>query len=140
MIGIARSSKVVFSKYQKQAFVNQTRNREEALFIETIGTTGQRLPLFVILKAKKWKDDWYIQELKTGDYISLSDNGWTNHKLCMEWMEKCFEPATRSNLLGQYCLLIIDGHVSHVSTKVIKFTQANKIIFLFLQSYLTHLL
>ncbi len=56
MIGIAGSSKVVFSKYQKQAFM---KNREWASLIEAIGTTGQRLPLFVILKDKKWKDDWY---------------------------------------------------------------------------------
>lgn len=57
MMGIAGSSKVVFSKYQKQAFVNQAGNREWASLIEAIGTTGQRLPLFVILKGKKRKDD-----------------------------------------------------------------------------------
>ena len=58
----------------------------------------------------------------------------------MEWMEECFEPATRSHLLGQYCLLIFDGHASHVSTKFIKFTQANKIICFCLPPHLTYLL
>ncbi len=57
LMGIAGSSKVVFSKYQKQAFINQARNREWASFIEPIGTTSQRLPLFVILKGKNWKED-----------------------------------------------------------------------------------
>ena len=57
MIGMAGSSKVVFSKSQKQAFINQAGNREWALLIEAIGTTGHRLPLFVILKGKRWKDD-----------------------------------------------------------------------------------
>lgn len=54
MMGIAGSSKVVFSKYQKQA-----GNREWVSLIEAIGTSGRLLPLFVILKGKKWKGDWY---------------------------------------------------------------------------------
>ena len=57
MMGIAGSSKVVFSKYQKQAFINQPGNREWASLIEAIGTIGERLSLFVILKGKRWKDD-----------------------------------------------------------------------------------
>ena len=39
MMDIAGSSKVVFSKYQKQAFINQAGNREWASLIEDIGTT-----------------------------------------------------------------------------------------------------
>ena len=140
MIGIAGSSKVVFSKYQKQAFINQAGNREWASLIEAIGTTGRRLPLFVILKGKKWKDDWFIPELESGDCISLSENGWTDNKLCMEWIQDCFEPATRSYLRGQYWLLIIDRHASHVSTEFIKVTQAHKIICLCLPPHSTHLL
>ena len=81
-----------------------------------------------------------MQELEPGDRISLSENGWTDNKLCIEWMEECFGPATRSNLLGQYCLLIVDGHASHVSTEFIKFTRANKIICLCLPPHSTHLL
>ena len=38
MMGVAGSSKVVFSKYQKQAFINQAGNREWASLIEAIGT------------------------------------------------------------------------------------------------------
>ena len=115
MMGIAGSSKVVFSKYQKQAFMNQAGNREWASLIEAIGTTGRRLPLFVILKGKKCKDNWFILELEPDDRISLSENGWTDNKLCMEWIQECFEPATRSYLRGQYQLLIVDENASHMS-------------------------
>ncbi len=74
-MGIAGSSKVVLLKYQKQTFMNQAENWKWASLIEAIGITGQRLPLFVILKGKKWKDDWYTEELEPGDCISLSENG-----------------------------------------------------------------
>ena len=140
MMGIVGSSKVVFSKYQKQAFINQPGNREWASLIEAISGTGERLPLFVILKGKRWKDDWFTTELKPGDRISLSENGWTDNKLCMEWMKECFEPYTRSQLRGEYRLLIVDGHASHVSTEFITFTQKHKIICLCLPSPSTYLL
>ena len=54
--------------------------------------------MFVILKDKKWKDE----EMGPGDQISLSENGWTDNKLCMEWMQECFEPATVSQLQGVF--------------------------------------
>ncbi len=50
-MGIAGSFKVVFLKYQKWMLINQAEN--QASLIEAIGTIGQQLPLFVILKSKK---------------------------------------------------------------------------------------
>lgn len=53
IICITKSFKVIFSKYQKQAFRNQAGNREWVSLIEIIGTTGRRLLLLVILKIEK---------------------------------------------------------------------------------------
>ena len=55
-------------------------------------------------------------------------------------MEEYFELAIRSNLLGQYCLLIVDRYVSNISTEFIKCTWANKIICCYLSLYLTYML
>lgn len=74
--------------------MNQAENREWASLIKAIGTTGRRLPLFVILKGYKWKDNWFIPELEPGDCISLSKNGWIDNKLCMKWTQEYFEPIT----------------------------------------------
>ena len=57
IMGIVGSSKVVFLKYQIQTFENQPKNREWSSLLEAIDTTSQQLPLFIILKDKKWKDD-----------------------------------------------------------------------------------
>ena len=51
--------------------------------------------------------------------ISLSENGWTNNKLCMEWMRDCFYSKTKDCLRGDYQMLIVDRYASHVSTKFI---------------------
>ena len=58
---------------------------------------------------------------------------WTN-------FSRCFEPQTRRTLKGQYRLLILDGHASHISTKVIVFCISNDIILLCLPPHTTHIL
>ncbi len=140
MIGVAGSFKVVFSKYQKQAFINQASNREWASLIEAIGTTGQRLPLFVIFKGKRWKDDWYPKDIERNSRISLSENGWTDNKLCMKWMRDCFHPETKDRLRDDHRILIVDGHAFHVSTEFIRFAHEHKIVCLCLPAHSTHLL
>ena len=52
--------------------------------IEVIGITECRLLLFVIVKGKKWKNDWYLSDMEQGACISLSENGGTDNKLCIE--------------------------------------------------------
>ena len=52
VISIAGSSMVIFSKYQKQALINQAYNREWALLIKSIGTTRCQLLLFIFWKVK----------------------------------------------------------------------------------------
>ena len=37
----------------------------------------------------------------------------------MEYMLDCFEPETRSDLCGEYQILIVDEHASSVSTEFI---------------------
>ena len=78
--------------------------------------------------------------MQSSNRISLSENGLTDNNLCIEWLKDYFEPATRAELQGEYRLLIVDGHASHVSNKFIKFVKANKIICLCLSPHSTHLL
>ncbi len=72
--------------------------------------------------------------------ISLGENGWTDSKLCMEWIRNCFESEIRSSLRGEYQILIVDGYASHISIKFIRFPQEHKIMYLYLQAHSTHLL
>ncbi len=98
MMGIARNSKMVFSKYQKQAFMNQAKNWKWASLIEAINTSSLRLLLFVILKDKKWKDDWYIIDMQPDDRISLKENGWAYNKVSIKELKTSFELATKYEL------------------------------------------
>src|SRR5450432_713864 len=72
-------------------------------------------------------------------YIALSDNGWTDNELCLEWLKKCFNPAT-IHTKNQYRILIIDGHQSHITNAALRFCISSKIILLCLPAHTTHLL
>lgn len=136
VMSVAGGSKVVFSKYQKQAFINQAGNGEWASLIEAIGTTGRRLPLFVILEGKRWKDDGYPSDMEQGARISLSENGWADKSSVWNGCG----PKTRNYLRVEYRMLIVDGHASHVSAEFIRFTREHKILCLCLPAHSTHLL
>ncbi len=54
------------------------------------------------------------------------------------WLENSFIPSTSH--LNRPLLLIIDGHTSHVSLKIINLLRSNQIICLMLPSHSTHAL
>ena len=140
MMGVAASAKVVISKHEKQAFSAQSGNREWVSLIESICTTGRSLPLFVIFKGVNKQKAWYdaLEDIDTE--IATSENGWTDNELGLDWLKKCFEPATAKYLHGEYRLLIVDGHASHISTEFIKSCNEKKIILLCLPPHTTHML
>ena len=51
-----------------------------------------------------------------------------DNKLFKISLKDYFEPATGAEQQKKYRLLIIDGHIFHVSNKFIKFIEANNII------------
>ena len=82
--------------------MKQCGNREWASFIESIDLELQ-LPIWCIFKGKKYLDKWYSAlEPSQSHHILLSDNGWTNNKLGLDWLKTVFEPNTTSCLQGTH--------------------------------------
>jgi hypothetical protein len=71
-------------------------------------------------------------------HIALSENGWTDNELGLEWLKQCFEPETRLEPQRPR-ILIMDSHYSYISTKALKFYIASNIIVLCLPSHSTYL-
>ncbi|KAF7572754.1 hypothetical protein PtrM4_076590 [Pyrenophora tritici-repentis] len=57
---------------------------------------------------------WYKEDILRDWAIAVSDNGWTNNELGVEWL-KHFNAHTQARSIGARRLLIIDGHRSHQS-------------------------
>ena len=61
------------------------------------------------------------------------------NEIGFEWIQH-FEKYTRSCTKGTYCLLILDGHKSHLSVEFQQYCQDNNIITLCMPPHSSHLL
>jgi hypothetical protein len=71
--------------------------------------------------------------------VSVSDNGWTNNVLSLEWL-KHFNAHTKERTVGAYRLLILDGHESHQSWDFKQYCLDNKILTLCMPPHSSHIL
>jgi hypothetical protein len=69
-----------------------------------------------------------------------SPRGWTDTELALIWLMKEFEIQTRDRANGGYRLLLLDGHVSHLSYQFCAFAERHQIIVLCLPPHTTHAL
>jgi hypothetical protein len=133
------SSKVVTTASVGRATVIQPGDRKWTTVIESINGRGRTIPPFVIVKGKVHLSTWYSQDLPPDWKIAVSDNGWTNDQLGLEWI-KHFDTHTKSYVTGTHRLLILDGHGSHATPEFDQYCADNCIITLCMPSHTSHLL
>jgi hypothetical protein len=118
----------------------QQGNREWTTVIQGINAMGWAIPPFVIFQGKHHLSAWYKEEDLPQDWvIAVSENGWTNNELGLEWL-KHFNKHTKRKVIGSHRLLILDGHESHDSLDFQKYCKENKIITLCMPPHSSHLL
>ena len=126
MKGIGEEVKVVIPRREGEAISCQPRNRECVTVIKAISGAGELLPAFVIFEGKKVQDQWVNLKMDERMKIAVSEKGWTDSELGLEWL-KHFEEHTRA-MVGKHRLLIMDGHASHASEQ---FEKMDRIILKF---------
>ena len=118
--------------------MTQCGNREWVSLLECISMTGKVLRSWVIFKAvlhqKAWNDAF------PEAYITTSEKGWTENEIYLWQIEQCFEKETAVGQKGEYRILCVDRHASHISTAAVEYYIAHKIIILCLPAHTTHLL
>jgi hypothetical protein len=109
--------KVIISKHERKKYITQCGNREWVSVLDCISQGGAKRSTWIIFKGKALLKEWG-DHLPNG-HITISDNGWTDNKLFLEWLEHCFEPETRK-LHGdsEYRMLIVDGHASMAMPRI----------------------
>lgn len=70
--------------------------------------------------------------------ISVSENGWTDGKIAEDWVTKVFDLCTRAKANGAGRVLLLDGHSSHFTEKVLRFCLDNNICILGYPAHCTH--
>ncbi|RYC78417.1 hypothetical protein BFJ63_vAg18709 [Fusarium oxysporum f. sp. narcissi] len=141
MMGVIASGMVVTgSERQGRPKSVQPGNREWITVIQAINAEGQSIAPFIIGAGQYHLANWYRECNLPGDWvIAMSQNGWTNNKLGLEWL-KHFDRSTKNRSTGPYRLLILDGHESHHSADFERYCKENKIITLCMPAHASHLL
>jgi len=86
--------------------------------------TGTFLPLYVVYKGLNLYNTW-CQGGPDGTRFTCSPSGWMETAQFVEWFEKIFINHTKESEGPK--LLILDGHSSHISAKVVELAFANQI-------------
>jgi hypothetical protein len=108
--------------------------------IQSICAAGYAIPPFIIYKGRVHISAWYEEASIPGNWkISVSENGWTNNALGLEWL-KHFDAHTKTRQVGVYRLLILDGHESHLNQDFKDYCLAHKILTLCMPSHSSHIL
>jgi hypothetical protein len=86
-MGVISTSKVITSSDRKGRLrTKQPGNRKWVTAIEAVNAKGWAIPLFIIFNGKLHLLTWYNTGIPTTWRIAVSDNGWTNYKLGLEWI------------------------------------------------------
>ena len=109
--------------------VIQPGNREWVTSIECVNSMGWALPPCIIFKGSVHIEGWYQEtKLPPNWRIEVSPNGWTSDEIGLHWLQKVFIPETIGRKTGRYCLLVLDGHGSHLTPDFDKICSENDII------------
>jgi hypothetical protein len=118
----------------------QPGNREWVTAIAAINAAGWSVPPFIILAGQYHLSAWYEEvEIPRDWVIAVSDKGWTNNELGVEWL-KHFNAHTKTRVVGARRLLVLDGHESHHSLEFQELCKENNIYTLCMPPHSSHLL
>jgi hypothetical protein len=86
-MGVISTSKVVTSLERRGRLRTlQPGNREWVTVIQGINAKGWSIPPFIIFATKLHQKTWYQCGLPPTWKIAVSENGWTNDELSLQWI------------------------------------------------------
>jgi len=150
LIGQSRREWVVVKRGVHGNQKAQDGGRELITVVETVSATGLVLKPMVIYAGANAMMDWFTdisfseegllrEPSKDDAQFSVTSSGWTNYEMMLHWLQY-YNEQTAQLADGEYRLLIIDGHGSHLQLPVHEFCDENRIILACMPPHSTHLL
>jgi hypothetical protein len=140
-MGVIGSMKVVTGAERRtRPELIQPGDREWVTVIQSICAAGSCTPPFIIYKGRVHISAWYEDADIPRDWkLSVSENGWTNNALGLEWL-KHFDRHTKASQVGAHRLLILDGHKSHLNQDFKDYCLEHMILTLCMPPHSLHIL
>ncbi|KAJ6260519.1 hypothetical protein Dda_4745 [Drechslerella dactyloides] len=146
LIGYGRTATVIVPTDNKhERFCLHDGNRDSVTMVECVSSVGKYCPPMVIFSGHVHLLEWHRDHVeREGWHWAISNKGFTNEHLAMEWLKHCFDPYTATiagpKLSRSTRLLILDGHGSHITTDFIDYCCEARIVLLCLPPHSTHFL
>ena len=118
--------KTVAQKGTKKVRQRSSGNKAQISILACGSATGQAIPPIVIFSGKHFNYDLAEGEV-SGTFYGMSDSGWMDQDLFAKWFSSHF---LKHAVAGRPLLLLLDGHSSHYTLKLIQTaSEKNVIIF-----------
>ena len=136
----SRTMAIVRAGGRSTARIMMEGSREFCSVLESVSAAGVVIPPFIVWQGKSHRESYYTEGgLVSEATFAISDSGYIDDELGFEFMKEHFEPHTRNPDNAPRCL-IVDGHSSHLTWKVVQFALDHNIHMICLPSKSTHLL
>jgi hypothetical protein len=139
-VGTTQSSRVLVNTRSKGNWKVKNGRSEWITAIECVNAAGEAIPPFLIFKAKHLYSGWVPPGLKEPWRFSVSNSGWTSDSHGFRWISEVFDPSTTPEDPLQRRLLIMDGHSSHMTARLIEFCMNSTIDLMILPPHCSHIL
>ncbi len=126
--------KLIAVKGQKHFWVNSSTEKAQITVLACASASGYILPPMVIYDRKRLTQELTKNEVP-GTIYGLSDKGWINSDLFLQWFELHFlthAPPARP------LLLLLDGHSSHYQPDLVRLAAKAGVILFVLPPNTTH--
>jgi hypothetical protein len=126
-IGEGKTEKVVSARGNSS---NSTGGQAESLTgIECVSADGWVIPPWFLVKGRYHIESWFIESNLPDNYtIVPTPNGWTDEIVSFAWLQIFDEFTSFRVKKGEYRLLLMDNHSSHLTYDFIEFCWQKRII------------
>ena len=124
--------------------------RESLTSIEAISAAGSRIPGFLILPGQFFLEKYFNNDIPDDVVFATNEesgSGFSNDMLALDWLKHWEEHSTpgiktRTGTLhsGEYRILVMDGHGSHLTKEFMDFCWDSKVVPFLLPAHSTHFL
>ena len=97
MLSILGSIKVLLGQDDPRNYRGAVVKRTTVTAIECISANGRSLLPMIIWPATTYRSNWTIFPTP-GWHYAISDSGYTDSKISLEWLKRVFEPQPESRL------------------------------------------
>ena len=130
---------ILVKRGTKRPLLLQGNNEKACYTVQNCcNADGFFLPPMIVYKAKNRLYDSWMKDGPPGTVYTSSPSGWMESDQFVQWLVKLFIPNVKQ--IGGKNILLLDGHLSHVSLKVIELCRENNISLICLPAHSSHIL